>query len=90
MLPQGLTYPQLWSAMYIARDKQKYACIVSIVHTDDTEPYYTIEVLEGPFKGERQTVRERLSSWVDTLRPKKIRQIFADFEKDIKPKYMNI
>jgi hypothetical protein len=81
MLPQGLTYPQLWSALYIARDQQKYACTVSKVHTDDIEPYYTIEVLEGPFIGERQTVPERLTSWVDKLRPKKIKQAFSNFEK---------
>lgn len=82
MLPQGLTYPTHWSAMYIARDKNKYACHIIKVHTDDIVPYYTIEVLEGPFEGERQTVPERLSSWVDKMKPKKIQRIFAKFRQD--------
>lgn len=84
ILPKGLTYPENWPATYLAKDKQRYACIVCNVHTDDIEPYYTIQVLEGPFVGERQTVPGRLSSWVDTLNPKKIQRTFVKFIQDTK------
>lgn len=84
ILPKGLTYPENWPAMYLAKDKQRYACHICNVHTDDIEPYYTIQVLEGPFVGERQTVPERLSSWVDTLNPKKIQRTFLKFIQDTK------
>lgn len=84
MLPLGLYYPQHWPALYIGKDKQTYPCSVCKVHLDDIEPYYTIEVFEGPFKGERQTVPERLSSWVDTLPYEEIQQTFMKYTKQEK------
>lgn len=79
MLPKGLTYPENWLATYIAKDNHKYACCISKVHMDDIEPYYTIDVLEGPFQGERQTVPERLTSYVDKLNRRKITKIFEEY-----------
>ena len=37
MLPNGLTYPSQWPAIYIANDKKKYACVIEKAH-HDVEP----------------------------------------------------
>lgn len=89
MLPKGLTYPETWPAMYTAKDKKQYACCIAKTHLDDIDPYYTVYVLEGPFAGERQTVAERLSSWVDELRREEIKQVFLDYQKEVSPAYQN-
>ena len=86
MLPKGLIYPQTWLATYTAKDKQKYACCITKAHMDDIEPYYTIDVLEGPFQGERQTVPERLTSYVDKLSRRKIIKIFKEYKSSQVPK----
>lgn len=83
MLPKGLVYPATWPAMYIAKDKKQYACYVAKAHLDDIEPYYTVCVLEGPYAGERQTVGERLTSWVDTHSRENIKKILSDYERDV-------
>lgn len=79
MLPLGLTYPKHWLLMYKANDNRAYACVIRSVHHDDGDAYYTIDVLEGPLEGERQTVRERLFSWVDTKCISQIQKYFEDF-----------
>jgi hypothetical protein len=80
MLPPGLSYPPLWAVTYKPKDnKSEYPCVILQVHRDDIEPYYTIDILEGPMAGERQTVRERLHSWIDTKKPVKIQEIFKEF-----------
>jgi hypothetical protein len=79
MLPDGVTYPILWPLLYRAKDGRKYACNVVGVHTDGIDPYYTIDVLEGPVTGERQTVTDRLSSWIDVYSIEKIRDSFNKF-----------
>ena len=77
MLPQGLSYPANWPLMYIGRDRKKYMCFIKKVHHDDIEDvYYTIDVIEGPFTGERQTVNHRLYSYVDSFSVDEIRTIF--------------
>lgn len=79
MLPQGLYYPKHWLLMYKANDQKEYACVILSVHHDDGDAYYTIDVIEGPYEGERQTVRDRLFSWVDTEPVSKIYKYFEDF-----------
>jgi hypothetical protein len=79
MLPLNLYYPIHWPLMYKARNNKEYACIICSVHHDAGEAYYTIDVIEGPYKGERQTVRERLYSWVDMKPISKIHKYFEDF-----------
>lgn len=88
MLPQGLVYPKHWSLMYKASDNKEYACVIRSVHHDDGDAYYTIDVLEGPYEGERQTVRERLFSWVDSQPISQIHKHFEDFHCSInKPQF---
>ncbi len=48
---------------------------------DIEDTYYTIDVLEGPYEGERQTINERLSSYVDVLNNNEIKRIFKRFDK---------
>lgn len=86
MLPNGLTYPIMWPATYIAKDRNKYACVVLAVH-HDVVPYYTVDVLEGAYTGERQTVNERLASWVDKLGFFEIQREFEKYSKSMAPKY---
>ncbi len=83
MLPSGITYPVHWPVSYIARDGKQYACTIIKVHFDDVDPYYTVDVLEGPASGERQTVSDRLSSWIDTYDPDFIRKTFYEFIMDV-------
>jgi hypothetical protein len=79
MLPTGLTYPLNWPLMYIGKDLKMYECIIVQVHFDDVDEYYTIDVLEGPFVGERQTVNQRLYSYVDVLNKDEIKRTFAKY-----------
>lgn len=81
MLPIGLTYPLRWPLMYIGKDLKMYECIIEQVHLDDVEVYYTIDVLEGPFIGERQTVSQRLYSYVDVLSKDEIHNMFAKYNQ---------
>lgn len=80
MLLKGLTYPPFWPLTYIGNDMKHYVCIIMQVH-HDTEPYYTVDVLEGPYCGERQTINERLTSWVDSLSIYEARKVFDDYIK---------
>jgi hypothetical protein len=79
MLPTGITYPLKWALMYIGKDLKMYECIIEQIHFDDIEVYYTIDVLTGPFIGERQTVNQRLYSFVDVLNEDEIKRIFAKY-----------
>lgn len=83
MLTKGFTYPVLWPVTYHGRDHKKYASAIDKVHFDDSEPYYTIQVLEGPYNGERQTVAERLSSWIDKRPLVEIKEHFDKYVRDI-------
>lgn len=79
MLPTGLTYPLKWPLMYIGKDLKMYECTIEQVHLDDDDAYYTIDVLEGPFIGERQTVSQRLYSYVDVLSKDEVKRLFAKY-----------
>lgn len=85
MLPARLTYPLLWPVTYKGKDGREYASTVMQVHFDDIEPYYTINVLEGPYACERQTVKERLKSWVDDLDASQIKKEFERFIASTQP-----
>lgn len=81
MLPSGLTYPINWPLSYIARNSKKYRCIIKASHLDIEDVYYTIDVLEGPFEGERQTIAQRLTSYVDLLDRQEIQSIFKRYNQ---------
>lgn len=83
MLSSDLTYPTLWPVTYTSQNGKMYASTVMKVHFDDVEPYYTIEVLEGPSQGERQTVQERLSSWIDKCSVMEAKKVFSEFTADV-------
>ena len=79
MLPKGFSYPYNWPLTYIAGDNKEYTAVVKQIYFDDLEPYYTIDVIEGPYEGERQTVNERLHSYVDVLDKETITKTFLKF-----------
>jgi hypothetical protein len=79
MLPIGLTYPINWPVSYIGKDLKMYRSTIKQVHYDDVDAYYNIDVLEGPFIGERQTVSQRLYSYVDVLSKDEIKRTFAKY-----------
>jgi hypothetical protein len=77
MLPIGLSYPLNWPILYIGKDMKMYKSVIRVAHLDNVDVYYTIEVFEGPFAGERQTVNQRLYSYVDVLSKDEIQNIFT-------------
>lgn len=74
-LPVGLVYPKGWPLLYIDSNGKKRRALVLDAHVLDGTPYYTICVLKKPDQ-EKQTVSERLESYIDTYEFDEIRKTF--------------
>jgi hypothetical protein len=82
-LPLPLAYPPGFPVTYQPAGGGAEAACIEAAHCDGTEPFYTVRLIERDTLVERQTVRERLSSWVDALPVPAILRHFAEFHAPI-------
>lgn len=82
-LLQGLTYPKNWPLLYIDSKGKKRRALVLDIHILDGTPYYTIRILKKPDQ-EKQTINERLVSYIDSYDHDEIRKTFDKwtYERD--------
>lgn len=75
-LPNGLVYPKKWPVIYVDSNGKKRRAIIRDIHIQDQHPYYTISLVRE-LDIEKQTINERLESYIDDYKYDDIQKIFA-------------